>query len=102
MIKLETRRKRIQAKMSKLYAELLTLQDSCEHLNAFGMYQANDGNYDPSCDSYWLECRCPECGKRWHIDSKKNDKEYRFFDCVGNRKIIHQYNAKNDWPDSVK
>ena len=41
------------------------LQDICRHPTANKKYESNTGNYDPSADSYWIENRCPDCGKFW-------------------------------------
>lgn len=44
------------------------LQSTCLHPNADKKYCANTGNYDPTADSYWIEYRCPDCGKFWQED----------------------------------
>lgn len=44
------------------------IQDLCEHPDASKEYKANSGNYDPSADSYWIEYKCPDCGRFWMED----------------------------------
>jgi hypothetical protein len=44
------------------------LQAVCAHPNADKNYRGSTGNYDPSADSYWIEYRCPDCGKFWMTD----------------------------------
>lgn len=88
-MKIETRYKRITKKMGELAFALKNLQEECEHPNAVGTYDSNTGNWCPADDHYWLECKCPDCGKYWRIDSK--DQEYRFWDRNFNRKINRKY-----------
>lgn len=58
----------IQVKKVKLHAQLLKLQDECQHPDVKKVARANTGNYDPSADSYWNDCKCPDCGKHWVED----------------------------------
>lgn len=44
------------------------LQSTCSHPAASKKHCGNSGNYDPSADSYWIEFKCPDCGKRWMED----------------------------------
>jgi predicted RNA-binding Zn-ribbon protein involved in translation (DUF1610 family) len=44
------------------------LQTKCTHPNVVSQYKADTGNYDKSQDRYWVEFRCPDCGKQWMED----------------------------------
>ena len=90
-MKPQTKYHRIKKKIADLSVELSRLQAECEHPNAVGKYESNTGNYDPHCDSYWIECKCPDCGKFWMVDSKLS--EYRSFDRIASRKMY------KEWPE---
>ena len=60
--------KTIINKISKWEQELTTFQDNCSNKYAVKTHKSNTGNYDPSCDSYWTEFKCPDCGKFWVED----------------------------------
>jgi hypothetical protein len=66
----QIRRKRasIERREEKLADELIKLRSVCSHLNVTKEHKSNTGNYDPSADSYWIDFRCPDCGKRWTED----------------------------------
>lgn len=53
---------------STLKGELASLQKKCKHPVVSKVYRADTGNYDPSCDSYWIDCHCLNCDKRWSED----------------------------------
>ena len=67
MKKLSTQEKvlRIQKKIDALEEELGEIQASCPHKNCTTKNCCNTGNYDPSADSYWKECKCLDCDKWW-------------------------------------
>lgn len=44
------------------------LQEECSHPDVEKEAKASTGNYDPSADSYWYNCYCPDCGKQWRED----------------------------------
>jgi hypothetical protein len=48
----------------------LYLQEVCSHPDATGTLTgaAEHGNYDPSCDKYWIEYHCLHCNKYWTKD----------------------------------
>lgn len=46
----------------------IDLQSTCKHPAVTKKYQGSSGNYDPSADCYWIEFKCPDCGKRWMED----------------------------------
>ena len=56
---------KIRTKQKLLAEQLVQLQLECVHENASHVHKGSTGNYDPSCDSYWIEHRCPDCGKFW-------------------------------------
>ena len=61
-------RKSIESAQKLLNQRTIINQNSCTHPGATRTPRANTGNYDPGCDSYWMECVCPDCGKRWQED----------------------------------
>ena len=68
MLKVSTRYKRLLAKESKIADAIRALQQECTHPNLSKIANSNTGNYDPSADCWWYECKCPDCGKYWHED----------------------------------
>jgi predicted RNA-binding Zn-ribbon protein involved in translation (DUF1610 family) len=62
------KRKRIEQKIQDLHKQLETLQNECTHASVMKVNRADRGNYDPSCDRYWVEFKCPDCGKFWTED----------------------------------
>lgn len=58
----------IQAQIASFYLEIDTLREKCTHPNAKKEPKSDTGNWDRSQDSYWKECVCPDCGKRWNED----------------------------------
>lgn len=68
MTKIQRKRARILNKLNTAYEELAALQDSCPHTHVTKEYKSNAGNYDPHADSYWIDFKCPECGKNWSED----------------------------------
>ena len=67
MTPMQIRRKRItiENKEKTLHEQRKQLQELCQHPNVDKKYGSNTGNYDPSCDAYWIDWRCPDCDKRW-------------------------------------
>jgi hypothetical protein len=41
------------------------LQQICQHPNVEKKYRGDTGNYDRTADSYWIDFKCPDCGKKW-------------------------------------
>lgn len=68
MLKISTRYQRLIVKLAKIQQAIRALQNECKHPNHTKVAKSNTGNYDPSADCYWYECRCPDCGKYWHED----------------------------------
>ena len=60
-------RNRKQA-LQRLNEEMSALQARCQHPDAVKIPKADTGNWSTSDDSYWFECECPDCGKRWVED----------------------------------
>ena len=73
---------RIEAMMSTLRKELQIIQENCPHKNKEGEYDSDSGNWCPDDDSYWISARCLDCGKTFHIDSKRDKNDYYNFDGV--------------------
>ena len=63
----ETKADRIKREIAELDAELRKHQTRCKHKKATYTYGANQGNYDPSCDCYWIDFSCSLCHKRWTV-----------------------------------
>jgi hypothetical protein len=64
-VEIINQRRKIEQKISNLMVALENLQNECPHIDKLQEYKSNTGNYDPSCDLYWIEYRCPDCGKFW-------------------------------------
>lgn len=60
--------KTIQKHQDKWADAEIDLKNICLHPAASKKYRGNSGNYDPSADSYWVEYKCPDCGKFWCED----------------------------------
>jgi hypothetical protein len=65
---IKTKRLSIEKKMGMLRLELKELQELCNHGYATHTNKASTGNYDPSCDEYWTDHYCDDCGKHWMTD----------------------------------
>jgi hypothetical protein len=59
---------KLTASIQRVQGRLKKLQDICTHPNAVKENKSDTGNWDRSQDSYWRECHCPDCGKRWVED----------------------------------
>ena len=59
---------RLKAKIQKLESEISFIREKCLHPNAVKTHKSNTGNYDPSCDCYWTEFKCPDCEKFWRME----------------------------------
>jgi len=68
--------------IATIQAKIVKKQMECEHNNypldyrhsypkdmVEVEYRSNTGNYDPSSDTYWINCDCILCGDRWTIYS---------------------------------
>jgi hypothetical protein len=66
----------IVMEIAKLRQELLDIQEACSHppLCRTYKYGSNTGNYDPSCDSYWIDHACNLCGKHWQTDQERENR----------------------------
>lgn len=65
----------VRLKMNDLLVErdrienlIVGLQRICDHVNVKKVARSNTGNYDPSADCYWYDCKCPDCDKFWMED----------------------------------
>jgi len=61
-------RVRVEKELAALEVELAQIQGICSHPSPVKINKGNTGNYDRSADSYWRECACPGCGKKWTED----------------------------------
>ena len=59
------RRAHISVNLAFWDGALRELQDECEHTFATREPHASTGHYDPSCDTWWYDFDCEDCGKRW-------------------------------------
>jgi nitrite reductase/ring-hydroxylating ferredoxin subunit len=66
--KIQCNYRRILAKIQKANDELMALRALCPHENVKKVNRGSSGNYDPSCDGYWRECTCLDCGRFWTED----------------------------------
>ena len=67
-ISIQSKVARLQTAIAKAQREIAKLQAECLHPNVFKEYRSNTGNYDPSCDQYWIDYHCPDCDKHWQGD----------------------------------
>jgi hypothetical protein len=65
-----TRRIAIEEQLKLVKNQLSSLQESCPHPDVMKLPKADTGNWDRGQDSYWYECSCFDCGKRWTEDQK--------------------------------
>lgn len=68
MLKINTRYKKLLVKEAKIAQAIKALQEECTHPSLSKIAKGSSGNYDPSNDCWWYECKCPDCGKYWHED----------------------------------
>lgn len=68
MTNIEEKRKLIESRQDELLHELRVLQSFCKHRNATSEPRSDTGNWCKQDDCYWVEHRCPECGKFWRED----------------------------------
>lgn len=55
-------------RLAVVYASVKQLQTICTHPSVTKRYRSDTGNYDPGCNSYWIDYHCPDCGKIWTED----------------------------------
>lgn len=58
----------IRKHIEKWNQSLISMQETCTHINATHVNKADTGNWCKSDDNYWTEHRCPDCGKFWLTD----------------------------------
>jgi hypothetical protein len=66
----QVRRKlaRIQKQQEKWDLAEKELKELCSHPDASKKHRGDTGNWDRNEDSYWIEYKCPDCGKFWTVD----------------------------------
>jgi hypothetical protein len=74
---IEERVAKAHEKIAKWQKEIFDAQAECTHPGLTGEYGSNTGNWCSQDDCYWLDLRCPTCGKRWSVDSE--EPEYRLY-----------------------
>ena len=62
------RRIQIEQEIAQAYMNLKSLQEECTHPSLIGVFKADTGNWCPSDDAYWVDFKCPDCGKHWTED----------------------------------
>ena len=67
-MKISTRYEKLFKKEAEIEDKIRALQEECNHPNVEKEYRGSTGNYDPSCDAYWIEFKCPDCRKQWSED----------------------------------
>lgn len=66
--KIRQRQTTLKKKIFTANVDLKLLQSECTHPDASKTYRGDTGNYDRSQDSFWIEHKCPDCGKFWTTD----------------------------------
>lgn len=61
---------KLRNQISKNLGKIMDIQAGCPHPieHLYVEYKSDTGNYDPSEDSYWKECHCKWCDKKWWED----------------------------------
>jgi hypothetical protein len=59
---------KIQLKIAGACQQLRDLQTLCPHPRVEKIARADTGNWCKSDDSYWYDCKCPDCDKQWTED----------------------------------
>jgi hypothetical protein len=57
--------KSLKEQLAHVTNQIEELNSTCTHPNVDKKHRGDTGNYDPSADSYWIEYKCPDCGKFW-------------------------------------
>lgn len=60
----------LQKQIAELTLKIRQIQEECSHpkIAVTKKPGSNTGNYDPSADSYWMDCHCLLCDKTWRED----------------------------------
>lgn len=69
--------KEIKRDIEGLQEELKIVQNNCTHDKIVYEYESCTGNYDPSCDTYWVSIICLCCEQRFSYGS--NEEGYSKF-----------------------
>lgn len=57
--------KSLKEQLAHVTKQIEELNSTCTHPDVDKKYRGDTGNYDPSANSYWIEYKCPDCGKFW-------------------------------------
>jgi hypothetical protein len=64
----KTKAQKLLEQIAELQTQLYLHQKKCKHLNVVKKAGSNTGNWCPQDDSYWYDCFCPTCLKKWRED----------------------------------
>lgn len=70
---IRTKRDKLVKKQLDLYLQFEEIKELCTHPDVTKQYKGSTGNYDPSCDSYWINWQCMDCGKKWVTDQSREN-----------------------------
>ncbi len=56
----------LKTEETRIQNEIKELQDACPHTRAIGTPNSSTGGWDK--DSYWIDYKCPDCGKFWVVN----------------------------------
>ena len=59
--------KELKMKIAECQAKIERIQEDCSHPEDYvtKINKGDTGNWCPQDDSYWKECHCDLCDKRW-------------------------------------
>ncbi|ALP47201.1 hypothetical protein phiGrn1_0310 [Vibrio phage phi-Grn1] len=88
----------LEAQIAELQHKLEQERSRCQHTRVAYELKSNTGNYDPTCDCYWNEVKCIDCGTRMHFDSDDDNINYRLKGVIGSEARIQ----KSDYETYLK
>lgn len=56
---------KIDKEVAYLLAKKKAIQERCLHVSVVKTPNSDIGNWCRGDDSYWYDCHCPRCDKRW-------------------------------------
>jgi len=60
--------RKYEKEIDLLEKKIARLQNKCKHKNSQKIAKSDTGNWDSHDDSYWYDCSCNDCDKRWMED----------------------------------
>ncbi|AGN30249.1 hypothetical protein VPFG_00250 [Vibrio phage nt-1] len=90
-----TRIEELETQIRMLKDELNEERNRCHHTRITYEYKSNTGNYDPTCDSYWVNVKCIDCNHRMTFDSDEDNTNYRMVGEIGSQGRVetHDYDT---------